>query len=363
MRKKIYCWPLSILLLSLIVFIFPHVMFAEDSGIAFTYKIEKPDNQLNGDIAYFDLMMTPGQEQNLKISITSLSDKDQTIQTILDSAKTNSNGVIEYNQTKIDTDESVAIDFNDLVSTEKEFVLKAKETKVLDISVKMPQVAFEGVVAGGLTLKAKESSNSTASSGARVKNEYAYVIAILLKENNNEVKPELQYRKTYAGDRNYNNTIYTRIANSVPAYQKDITIETQITKSDSEEVLYEGRQTGIQMAPNSFIDFPISMNNDEMVPGKYKSKGKAIIGSQTWQWEEEFEITKKEADKYNERNSSLTQETVDWKLIILLVTVFAAILLIVSIFYYFFIKKKKRAKKLEEAKKKNKKKRKKKTKL
>lgn len=307
-------------------------------------------------------MMTPGQEQVLKIAITSLSDKDQTIQTVLDSAKTNSNGVIEYNQTKIDTDESLAINFNDLVSTEKEFVLKANETKILEISVKMPEVAYDGVIAGGLTLKSKEDENATASSGARVKNEYAYVIAMLFKENSNEIKPELQYRKSYAGDRNYNNTIYTRIANTVPAYQKDVTLEAQITKAGSEEILYEGRQTGIQMAPNSFIDFPISMNNDEMVPGKYRSKGKATIGSQTWEWNEEFEITKKEADKYNEKNSGLTQETVDWKLILLLVGGFVLILALVSGIYYFFIKKKKEAKKAEEARKKKKKIRKTKTK-
>lgn len=358
MKKNITRWSFLVLFVSLFIFVFPCSTYAEDSGIAFTYRIEKPENQVDENIAYFDLMMTPGQEQVLKISITSVSDKEQTIQTVLDSAKTNSNGVIEYNQINIEKDESAAINFNDLVSTEKEFVLKAKETKTLEIKVKMPEIAYDGVVAGGLTLKAKEAENSTASSGARVKNEYAYVIAILLKENSNEVKPELQYRKSYAGDRNYNNTIYTRIANTVPAYQKDVTLETQITKSDSEEILYEARQTGIQMAPNSFIDFPISMNSDEMVPGKYRSKGKATIGSQTWEWNEEFEITKKEADKYNERNSALTQETVNWKLILLLVGGFVLILVLVSSIYYFFIKKKKEAKKAEEARKKKKKKRK-----
>lgn len=354
MKRNLVRWSFLILFISLFASIFPCSTYAEESGIAFTYKVEKPDNQIDDDIAYFDLMMNPSQEQVLKLSITSLSDKDQTIQTVLDSAKTNSNGVIEYNQTEYEKDESLAINFTDLVSTEKEFVLKAKETKTLDISVKMPEVSYDGIVAGGLTLKTKEDESSNTTSGARVKNEYAYVIAILLRENNNEVKPNLQYRKSYAGDRNYNNTIYTRISNTVPAYQNDVTLEAQITKSGSEEILYEARQNGIQMAPNSFIDFPISMNNDEMVPGKYRSKGKATIGSQTWEWDEEFEITKKEADKYNEKNSGLTQETVDWKLILLLVGGFVLVLALVSGIYYFFAKKKKKAEKARKKKRKKK---------
>ena len=354
MKRSVVRGSFLVLFMSLLIFVFPCITYAEDAGIAYTYRIEKPDNQLQDDVAYFDLMMTPSQEQVLEMTIMSLSDKDQTIQTVLDSAKTNSNGVIEYNQINIDKDESAAINFNDLVTTEKEFVLKAKETKTLQLSVKMPEVSFDGVVAGGLTLKAKEDENSSASSGARVKNEYAYVIAILLRENNNPVQPNIQYRKSYAGDRNYNNTIYTRVANAVPAYQKDVTLEAQISKSGSDEILYEARQTGIQMAPNSSIDFPISMDNDEMVPGKYRSKGKATIGSQTWEWDEEFEITKKEADKYNEKNSALTQETVDWKLILLLVSGFVLILGLVS-GIYFFIKKKKEAKKAEQARKKKRK--------
>lgn len=354
MKKKIVNSILSLFFIAFIIWQSPNVAYATDTGMAYTYRIEKPDNQLDAEIGYFDLMMTPKQEQKLKINITSLSDKEQTIETTLDSAKTNSNGVIEYNQKNIDKDESMTIDFNNIVTTEKEIVLKPKETKTLEVSIKMPEIAYDGVIAGGLTLKAKDDDTTEKqANGSRVKNEYAYVIAILLRENKNEVKPDLAYRKTYAADRNYNNTIFTRIANSVPIYEANMTLEAQISKSGSKEILYEARQTGIEMAPNSYFDFPISMNNEDMVPGKYVARVNALIGSQSWNWEEEFEITKKDADKYNEKNSALTQESVDWKLILAIVTGFIVIVGIVTAVYYFFVKKKKRANKAQKKKKVN----------
>lgn len=334
---------LLLFITTILIFIVPIKVNAADTqeGMSFTYNIEVPDNQKNKELSYFDLTMTPNQEQTVQMTLTNLSDKEQVVETLIDSAKTNSNGVIEYNQTGIKLDKSAIVDFRDIVKTDKEVVLKPKESKKIDIKIKMPKIEFDGTLAGGITLKQKDQeTGTTASNGSKVKNQFAYVVAILLQENDKVIEPDLEYRKTYAGDRNYNNTIFTQIANVKPTYVGDMTLETQITKKGENKVLYEERKTGIQMAPTSAIDFPISMYNEEMVPGKYMIKINAKIKDKSWDWNEEFEITKEQAEKYNEKNSSLTQERFDWKLVGLVVGIFIVVFLILY-FIFSVIRKKK----------------------
>lgn len=102
------------------------------------------------------------------------------------------------------------------------------------------------------------------------------------------------------------------------------------------DVLYEKKKAGMRMAPNSQMLFPISLEGKKMLPGVYRGQIVATAGEQKWEWEEKFEITDEEADKYNQLDVSLVQEkSLNWLVIILIVGVIVGL----SLLAYFIVKK------------------------
>lgn len=105
-------------------------------------------------------------------------------------------------------------------------------------------------------------------------------------------------------------------SNVVADYLSGLTIDAQVTSQGSEEVLWESRSTGMRMAPNSFIDYPISMGNDRMEAGMYTAHVTAYAQGLQWDWTGDFEITEEEANAFNERDVGLQQDrSLDWRMI------------------------------------------------
>ncbi len=97
----------------------------------------------------------------------------------------------------------------------------------------------------------------------------------------------------------------------------------------------------MRMAPNSFIDFPVSMNGERMIPGDYEADILITSGDKKWAWKQAFKITDEDANKFNERDVGLVQEkSLDWKLILLLVAAFLIGIFLLFLVVHFFRKKK-----------------------
>lgn len=74
------------------------------------------------------------------------------------------------------------------------------------------------------------------------------------------------------------------------------------------------------MAPNSIIQFPVGLDNQEMVPGEYKAHVLATSGGSKWEWTEPFSISQIQADKFNKEAVDLVQSNgLDWKLVLYIV--------------------------------------------
>lgn len=323
----------SCLLLVLLFSILPNKVYAEDIATGFTYELKFPDNQTDKQLNYYDLMMKPGQEQELTIVLSNPGKEAITVDLNLNGAKTNSNGVIEWANDKIKNDDSLKFKFEDIVSGPNKVDLAGGETKEVKLSVKMPQTSYDGIITGGLQLiREGQNENVSEANGSRVLNQYAYAVSIVLHETDKKVTPDLKYNRTYAGQQNYRNSILVNLSNVEAAFLNNLNIEAQISKKGSQEVLYEAKTTGMRMAPNTFIDFPISMNGDKMVAGKYTSHILATSGDQRWEWTEEFEITTKDADKFNARDVGLVQDnSINWGLIIGIVAGLFVLILLVFI--------------------------------
>ncbi|WP_430607546.1 DUF916 and DUF3324 domain-containing protein [Enterococcus sp. AZ170] len=356
MMKKTSLMCLAVILyIGLIIGILPTTgQAAQEDGSGFTYKVIQPENQHNKDVGYFDLRMTPSQEQTVTIKMNNSSAEEITVDVALNSAKTNTNGVIEYGPSKLEKDASLKYDFADLVKGEKTVKIPAKQSVEYKLNIKMPGSQYDGVISGGIYMIQK---GQTESQKAMIKNEYGYMVGMILTETDTAMKPELKLNKVLADQQNYRNAVFINYSNTQPAYIDDMTVDVQVMKKGSSEVLYDTKQNKMRMAPNSQINFPISMNGEKMVAGEYVAH--VVITTENdgkWTWEQDFEITNEEADKFNQEDVSLLQESrVDWSLIIIVVASALGIILIIFFAVRFF--RKKNQKKTKKKKKSSKKKR------
>jgi len=328
-------------------------VIAADSGSSFSAKLNFPSNQIDKSLGYFDLKMNQGQEQEVTVSFTNSGSVATTIDISLNSAKTNSNGVIEYGDSKIKVDPSLKYDFTEIVTAPKSVELQPGESKDVNFQVKMPKNHVEGTIAGGIQLVERGQNNKSVEKGSVVLSELAYVYGFLLQESDEKITPELKLNTVAAGQSNYRNTIYVNYSNIKPTYVENMTTEVQIFKKGDAVALYERKQAKMKMAPNSAINFPVSMSGESMVPGDYTAK--IIVTADEGikeEWTKDFKITKEEADKFNERDVGLVQDKgIDLKMIAYVVVGF-----IVIVTFVFFISRILKKKGKSSRKKKNKKK-------
>lgn len=299
------------------------------SALGFSYKTIQPENQLNTQVGYFDLRMTPGQQQVVQIELANDGNTDTEVSVSLNGAKTNGNGVIEYGPSAIDNDKSLKYDFADIVKAPEFIVVPAGGTAMLDLTITMPEAGYDGVISGGIQLK-RAVDEEARKEQTGVINEYAFMVGMLLTETDTVVEPELDLNSVYAGLNNYRNSIFVNLSNIEAAYLDDLTIEVQVTEQGSETVLYDTKKANMRVAPNSMLDFPVSMNGEKMVPGNYRAKVTAASGERKWEWDQEFTITDEEADKYNKQDVNLVQEEgINWMLVGMIVGGMVVVILII----------------------------------
>jgi hypothetical protein len=325
----------------------------EEESSSFSYKVILPENQHSKEVSYFDLRVTPSQEQTVIIKMTNSSEKEITVEVSLNSAKTNTNGVVEYGPSELKKDSSLKYDFADIATGEKTVKIPAKQTIDYKLNIKMPNASFDGVISGGIYMIEKGQIDGQK---AMIKNEYGYLVGMLLTETDTVIKPELSLNKVYAQQQNYRNAVFVNFSNTNPAYVDKMTLEGQITKKGSKEVLYDTKQNNMRMAPNSQINFPILMNGEKMIPGDYDAH--ILITTENggkWEWNQSFTITDEEADKFNKEDVSLLQEnSINWWIILIIVIGIMMLGVIIFIILHIIGKKnKKRKKELRKSKKKH----------
>ncbi|MGM0125867.1 hypothetical protein IGI37_003268 [Enterococcus sp. AZ194] len=323
----------------------------ENNPTGFEYRIEYPENQI-AEGGGLDLKMTPSQKQTVNIIIKNTGDNPLTLVVELNSTKTNSQGVLEWGPSIVAKDSSLKYDFVDLVKVPSEITVKAKSEGKIPVEITMPEVSYDGVIAGGIRMMMKDQGE--VDKNATIINRYANLIGVLLKETSTPVQPELKMNKVYAGLSNYRGSIFINYSNINAIFVSDMSVEAQIFGKDSDEVLYDKKQSNMNMAPNSQITIPVSLEGEEMKAGDYRAKIVAKIGEKKWEWTEEFTITKEEADQFNQEDVGVIQERgIDWQLIAMIAG--GGVVLSVAVFFGIRTLNKKKQRKLAEARKRQKK--------
>lgn len=289
MKRITALLPLFLLLFSAS----PMFVVQANEKVGYSVQAELAESQLDRNLSYFDLRVKPNQEQKLAVTVYNLEEEEITIRSAIYNASTNSNGLIVYEEQE-KTDSSLKQPITELVTLEEEeFTVQAGESKTVTAILETPQEEFNGVKLGGIYFE-KEPEEQEAEQGVTIQNKYAYVIGLKLSENDQEIVPKLGLVDVQSQLVNHRPAVVARIQNSQPLLMEDVTIKAKVYEENSSKSIRETKQEGIQMAPNSTMDFVIDWNNEQLQAGTYQLKITATAGKNEWKWQEQFSISKED---------------------------------------------------------------------
>lgn len=302
---------------------------SSDDRVPYSVRARLPENQDNAQVSYFDLKVVPGANQTLEVEVFNSSDEEITVVVDTNFGATNTNGLVTYDGSIEDYDETMAYSFNDISQVyEQEITIPANDSELALVDLFIPEEGFDGQILGGIHFVLDREDDQTDAAVGFV-NQYAYVIGVNLEqvqpehidsEENPElvaklqvldnapveaIDPELDLNYVRAELINYRTGINAVFSNKTPVLINNLNFQAWITEVGDEEVLYERTVENFSVGPNNIFHFPISLNNAPLDPGDYTFYALAENETDTFEFSQDFTITEEVADDINEESVEL----------------------------------------------------------
>ncbi|GKT03079.1 DUF916 and DUF3324 domain-containing protein [Furfurilactobacillus entadae] len=288
------------------------------NNVGYSVKAELPDNQIHKDNTFYDLKMTPGQEETLKATIYNLTNKDITVSTAIHTAYTNSNGVIEYVKTTKTYDSTLKYKMSDLTKLRgpATVTVPANGHKEVTAQVTMPKDdKFKGVILGGWYFKrTDQTATGNVKGSMNIQNEYSYVIGMKYTVDK-EVDPTMAMGSVSAGMTNAHKGVFPTIRNTSARIIPNMTVKSKIINKQTGKTVKTLTKKNVQMAPNSGYRIQMLYNQDTLQPGKYKVDITAKNADHAWHFTKDFTISQQEAKTYNKKDVNNKGISIWWFII------------------------------------------------
>lgn len=339
------------LLVSLVTFsIFPILVQADNSttgsGLAFTVKTNLPDNQIDKHNDFYQLKMTPGQKQTVTATIYNTTKKTTTVSMNVQTAVTTVNGTIDYSKSLSNWDKSLKYKLNDIVSYPKRVTIPAGKSQDVSFVISMPEGRYKGILLGGITFNQVNNNQSDSSSNTTtIQNKYAYAVAMMLKESDEQVTPNINLNSVKAGQNNGHNLINIDLQNDQSLLMSNVKVVAKVYSEKGKKPVYTTVKSDMQVAPNSQLKYPVSLQGTAMQPGNYRLElaftGTAYKDPKTWQFTKKFTIKRQEAANFNQSDVDVSANTNGHITRFIIIIIGVAILIVLITLVLFILKRKK----------------------
>lgn len=259
-----------------------HRVLAEGAG--FTVTPELPANQLGGDTGWFNLLVTPGQKQELTVEVDNQSDQTKRLRLSLTNAFTQDNGQVGYepNQRK---DASAKVQLTAIGSKPITIDLAAHQGRKVTFQITPPAGGFAGQVLGAVYVKDLTEPGETSGNGFAVTNQFAMVVAVQLQTSETLVPPVLHLLSVKAkADR-----VQATIQNAAPRLFGKLSLRAQVLPTGQTKPVYQQKNNNYAMAPNSAFNYQLTPPKG-LAAGKYKLVIDAAAGSYKWHFTTQFTV-------------------------------------------------------------------------
>ena len=306
-------------ILSLLALIlFPLTSYAEDTkesqGITenekragFTVQAVLPENQINDRVSFYHLLVQPEQKQTIEVKIMNNSEKNQTYKVEVINAATNRNGLITYDERDKKPDESMKLPIANVAKPKnKEVSVEAFSEGKAEVDIQVPSDTFSGILLGGIRISLKSDETEEESKGMSVKNTYGYAIGLVLTEQDSAPiygETELKLQKLQPEIDYGSKVLEASIQNPHPEAMQNLTAEGKIVRKKQKKALADNKLENVKIAPNSVFPFQVDWGMQEVSAGEYTFIGKIKGETKTWNFEQDFTITREMAQKMNKQTA------------------------------------------------------------
>jgi len=270
-----------------------------------------PENQREIIGNFFDLIMEPGSEQIIEIEIYNGSSETRTYLIDVTIATTSNGGAINYHTVEgVLPDSTMGFTLEELVSVSPDVMIESGESVRVPIIITMPAEEFDGVIALGITVdggvvEEEEIELPDVGSGMVISHEFATSMALLIRQTEERVDPDLALLDVRANQWDHRNVITATLQNFERAFVHQMYANATVRAVGETEILYERSASMMQMAPNSNFDFGIHLDGEAFVAGEYAFRIEINSDNGDWVFERNFTITSDEADYFNATDLSI----------------------------------------------------------
>ncbi|WP_317946638.1 DUF916 domain-containing protein [Carnobacterium maltaromaticum] len=330
---------LFFILVPIISFYFLDVNYVNATETDFSVEIKPPENQIDKNNTYFDLMVNPEEKQLLEVVLTNKTEKEIAVDVRVTNARSTMTGLIDYSPMENKDDKSLKYNMKNLVKNKSKeaIIVPGRGSSIVQLQMELPKDLQEGIILGGIDFRLKdEGKNEIRSKGANVGNVYAIVKGIQL-HNGVLPLPKINLSQARVVKFKKNPTIVVNYQNSEAVSVFKMKTHT-IIKDDNGKVFLEDEKTDLQMAPNSNVDFPTEWKESAMASGSYVAEVTATIGEKKWTEKLPFTVTPKDSKETKSSPSEVRVEEKDNR--ILYVILFLMSILIVGLSIYLVVMRK-----------------------
>lgn len=266
-----------------------------------------PENQIDKSKAYFDVLLKPGQTQELDVQLSNFTEKDRTVNIEANTATTNDNGIVDYSQHDKKKDPSLVYAFSDISNTANEVKIPKHSSVMTKVTIRMPNKSYEGIIAGGIYIYDKGDANAVHDGGA-ITNKFVYSLGVQLrnKVDLTKVEPNLvvDSKKIMLIHSDYLSGINIPIQNTSALFIKEVEVEARLIDHSDSQSSHELKKSKLKIAPNSNFYLPLTWTDDEgtsLNSGDYQVDIKINSADlkKKWAWTIPFKIEENDSIKEN----------------------------------------------------------------
>ncbi|MGK0552852.1 DUF916 and DUF3324 domain-containing protein [Enterococcus faecalis] len=277
--------------------------------------------------SFYDMTLPPEGSDTFRLEIVNQSAKEQNFQVKVNTATTNSNGIVDYTKAQFKKDSSMKLELSKLIQAETDtLTIAGKQTKTVSFTIKMPKEAFEGILLGSVVVRPIKIADEP----KEIQNVFMHTLAIRVNEQETKVSPDLKGGDVHIGQENLHNTVKMTIRNPQPKLMTQMEGTFFVTKHGTDKKFVEVQKKGLSIAPNSQFDVPLQVK-DQFQAGRYDYTVELKSAEGTWRFTKEFTIKKAEADQYNKTSVDPQRKATNHWIVWLLV--FIILVLLVLILY------------------------------
>jgi len=273
------------------------------SSMGFSVSPVLPENQRNNGNTFFDLLVSPGQEQDISIIINNSTDEDFVVLVETVTASTNRNGDINYTPMGQMMDESLRNSLEDIATVpESHYNVPANSNLQVPINLAIPNEPFDGIILGSIRVLREATEEERAAAGSIV-NQMAFVnvVRLVQDEGAEDIPADFELGDITAELINFRAGIVANIRNTQPKLVRGARSTAKIFPKGSDEAIFERVLVDLDFAPNSI--FPFSLIDEAgfgVEAGDYTAIISITYQDETWNFDRDFTIEPLAAAEANE---------------------------------------------------------------